>query len=287
LTLSPSTPPFHPASPDAGGFALLALCAMDHLGLSSQAEARAQAVLSAYAGHTTGISPRRNAKGHWWHWLNLTNGAPHPGWHDNYTTIGSALLVAGALFARNHFAENATIATHAEEMRATCDFDDMIHPSLDGRVALATDAAGQAVGNVQPWNEYMLIVSLALRQAGATRAPLVADRWLNPAVAPKTAYRGIPTLTDRAGTFAPAFWVQQQYFFNPDFAGNLAFVEYFQNHRRADALYCALWPDRRGGSVRVPGGPYRRSRQRVQPFGRGRLGRRRHAAGIRPDPTSR
>src|SRR6185436_8615059 len=33
LTLSPSTPPFHPASPDAGGFALLSLCAMDHLGL--------------------------------------------------------------------------------------------------------------------------------------------------------------------------------------------------------------------------------------------------------------
>ncbi len=240
LTLSPSTPSFHPASPDAAGFALLALCAMDHLGLSPDAEARAQAVLSAYAGHTPGVTPTRNAKGHWWHWMNLTTGLPEPGWNDNYTTIGSALLVAGGLFAKNHFSANTNIAAYAEEMRATCDFDSMIHSSFDGRVALSTDAAGNALGYVRPWNEYMLIVSLALRQNGAGHAPAVSQLWLDPANAPKASYRGIPTLTDSAGSFAPAFWVQQQYYFNADFASNPGFNFYFENHQRADALYCAF-----------------------------------------------
>ena len=240
LTLSPSTPPFHPASPDAAGFALLALCAMDHLGLSPDAESRAQAVISAYAGHTPGVTPTRNAKGHWWHWMNLATGAPEPGWNDNYTTIGSALLVAGALFAKNHFTGNTNIAAYAEEMRASCDFDGMIHSSLDGSVALSTDAAGNALGTTRPWNEYMVIVSLALRQAGAVRAPVVASLWLDPGNAPKASYRGIATLTDSPGSFAPAFWVQQQYYFNSDFASNASFVAYLRNHQRADALYCAF-----------------------------------------------
>ncbi len=240
LTLSPSTPPFHPASPDAAGFALLALCAMDHLGLSHDAEERALAVLSAHAGHTPGVTPKRNAKGHWWHWMDLATGGAAPGWNDNYTTIGSALLVAGGLFARNHFTNNPAIAAAAEELRASCDFDTMIHPSVDGRIALATDATGAGVGYTKPWNEYQLIVSLALRQYGAVRASAVSNLWLNPASVPIVLYRGLRLLTDRAGSYSPAFWTQQQYFFNPDFAGNPSFVTHLQHHQRADALYGAF-----------------------------------------------
>lgn len=237
LTLAPETPPYHPASPDAAGFALLALCGLDQLGVITDAEAKVNSIVSAYSGHTPGVTPSRNEKGHWWHWLNLSSGEQEPGWVDNYTSIGSALLVSGALFAANHFPDNTTLAARAEEMRTTCDFDTMIHPALDGRVALATDAAGSAVGYTQPWNEYMLVVSMALRQSGAVRAPAISNLWVNPSIAPKALYRTIPTLTDRAGNFAPAFWVHQQYFFNPDFARNAEFVSLFHSHRRADALY--------------------------------------------------
>lgn len=239
LPLNPADAPFHPASPDAGGFALLALCAADRLHTLPDAEARVEAVLSAYAGHTPGVTPTRNTKGHWWHWMNVQTGLPEPGWNDNYTTIGTALLVAGALFARNHFIENSTIAAYADEMRATTNFNAMIHGSLDGRVFLATDANGNAIGTLGPWNEYMLIVSLALREANNSRALAVAPKWLAPANLPKISYSGIELLTDDAGAFAPAFWVQQAHFFNADFASNADFEGYFANHRRADALYCA------------------------------------------------
>ncbi len=239
LTLNPADPPFHPATPDAGGFVLIALAACDHFGLLPNAEALTEKVLSAYSENTAGVEPERNVKGHWWHWMNVTTGHPEPGWDDDYTTIGSALLVGGALLAKNHFSDNPTIAAYVDQMYATCDFDVMIHPSMDGRVAVSTDINGNALGYLVPWNEYMIIPSLALRQPWATRAPGVVAEWLVPANLPTRSYQGISTLTDNVNSFAPAFWVHQQHFFNPDFANDAGFEQFFRNHQRADALYCA------------------------------------------------
>lgn len=241
LILNPADPPFHPASPDAGGFALLAICVADQLGLMYDADVAAEWILSAYGGHTPGVVPDRNVKGFWYHWLDVNTGGHAPGWDDGYTTIGSALLVGGALFAKNHFAGQANIAALADELYATTDFDAAIHPALDGRVYLAMDAqGGELFGSLLPWNEYMVIVSLALRQPGAQRAPVVAPLWLNASNAPQVSFQGIPTLTDSPSAFAPAFWVHQQHFFNPDFATDTTFELFFHNHQLADGLYCAM-----------------------------------------------
>ena len=240
LTLSPSVPPYHPASPDAGGHALLALCAMDRLGLVPNADSLAISILSAYAGHTAGVTPARNVKGFWYHWLDVNTGQIPAGWTDGYTTIGSALLAGGALFAKNHFGGNATIAAYADEIYNTTDFNSAIHPALDGRIYLAMAADGSELyGSVTPWNEYMLIESLALRQTNNARAQAIAPRWLVPANVPKATYGGIVLITDPSG-YPPAFWVHQQHFFNPDFSGNAGFEQYLHNQQRADALYCAM-----------------------------------------------
>jgi hypothetical protein len=243
LPFDPAGAPFHPATPDAAGFALLGLCAADELGLLPDAEARVQAILQAYSGNRPGLSPARNALGHWWHWMDVNSGQPAAGWGDNYTTIGSALLVSGALFAKNHFHDNATIAAYADQMQQTTDFDAAIHPALDGRVALATSVSGAHLGHVVPWNEYQLCVSLALRQASNSRAQAIAWRWLDPLTAPRRCFPSfttdLPTLTDNVGAYAPAFWVQQAYFFNADFSTHAGFVALFDNHRIVDSLYCA------------------------------------------------
>lgn len=242
IPYSPLGTPFHAATPDAAGFALMALAVADHFAIIPDAEARAQAILAAYSGHRQGVSPARNALGHWRHWLDINTGGPAAGWPTEYTTIGSAILVSGALFAKNHFSHNPTIAAYAEEMRATLHLDPAIHPSLDGRVAVATDAAGNAQGYLVPWNEYMLCVSVALRESGATRAPGVVSRWLVPANLPKRYYPSFstdnPTLTDNVGAYAPAFWVHQSHFLNADFSTNADFEALMASHQRADRLYC-------------------------------------------------
>jgi hypothetical protein len=232
---------FHPATPDAAGFALLSLSAFDHLGKLPDAEQRVINILNAYAGNTPGVNPDRSADGHFYHWLNLTNGSRAAGWVDGYTTIGSALLVAGAQFAKNHFADNQTIASLADELTSTTDFNAAIHPSRDGRIYLLMNQfGGGSGGSVRPWNEFMLVESLALRQVGNNdRAHAIKHLWLDPDNVPKRSYAGISTLTDNVANFAPAFWVQQMQFFNGDFRDNPEFQQFFENQMNADKLYSA------------------------------------------------
>lgn len=229
---------FHPATPDAAGFALVALSALDHLNKLPDAEQRVINVLSAYAGQTPGVVPDRSADGHFVHFMNVSNGAYDTGWDDSYTPIGTALLVAGAQFAQKNFPENATIAALTDQLTDSVNFNNAIHPTLNGRIFLDMGkAGGGSGGTVAPWNEFMLVESLALRETNNSRALAVKHRWLDSDFIPKKPYAGIPTLTDNVNSFASGFWVQQMHFFNGDFNDSTDFETFFDNQRQADEQY--------------------------------------------------
>src|SRR3954449_3898646 len=67
LVLDPNASSFHPATPDAAGFDLVALAALDHVGKLPDAQQRIVSVLSAYLGQTPGVSPDRSADGYYTH----------------------------------------------------------------------------------------------------------------------------------------------------------------------------------------------------------------------------
>jgi hypothetical protein len=230
---------FHPATPDAAGFALLGLSALDHLGKLPDAEDRVVKILSAYAGQRPGVTPERSANGHFIHFMNVsTGGAAGGGWDASYSPISTALLVAGAQFARNHFADNTTIASLTQQLTDSVDFNAALHPSLNGRIFLnMTKAGGGAGGTVRPFNEFMLVHSLALREPDNARALAVKHLWLDTDYLPKRIYDGIPTLTDNPSAFASGFWVQQMHFFNGDFRHSPEFEEFFRNQQLADREY--------------------------------------------------
>lgn len=234
---------FHPATPDAAGFALLSLSAFDQLDKLPDAEARVEHILKAYAGQNAGVNPDRSADGHFIHFMNIGTGAPAGGgWDDSYTPIGTALLVAGAQFAANHFSDNATIGALANQLTSSVNFNNAIHANLDGRIYLDMSKSGGGTGGtVTNWNEFMLVESLALREANNSRALAVKHRWLDPDFIPKKSFGGIPTLTDNAGVYASGFWVQQMHFFNGDFRHSVEFEEFFANHQEADQLYSELF----------------------------------------------
>jgi len=235
---------FHPATPDAAGFALLSLAAFDQLDTIPDAEARVEHILKAYAGQNPGVNPDRSADGHFIHFMNLSTGAPAGGgWDDSYTPIGTALLVAGAQFASNHFSSNANIAALAQQLTDSVNFNNAIHPSLNGGIYLdMTKAGGGFGGTVSSWNEFMLVESLALREENNDRALAVKHRWLDTDFIPKRSLAGIPTLTDNPSVFAPAFWVQQMHFFNGDFRHSESFETFFENHRQVDQLFSGNAP---------------------------------------------
>lgn len=233
---------FHPATPDAAGFALLALSSLDQLGKLPDAEQRVENILSSYAGQSPGVTPDRSADGHFRHFLDVNSGAGAPCcWDASYTPIGTALLVAGAQFARNHFADNSAIASLTNQLTSSVNFNNAIHPSLNGGIFLDMGKAGGGTGGtVSSWNEFMLVESLALREANNSRALAVKHRWLDTDFIPKKSYGGIPTLTDNPSTFASGFWVQQMHFFNGDFRHSAEFETFFRNQQQADQLYSSI-----------------------------------------------
>lgn len=230
---------FHPATPDAAGFALLSLAAFDELGTIPDAAARVESVLQAYAGQKPGVTPDRSADGHFIHFMNINNGAPAGGgWDASYTPIGTALLVAGAQFAANHFSDNANIAALANQLTDSVNFNNAIHPGLNGGIYLNMGKAGGGTGGtVSTWNEFMLVESLALREENNSRALAVKHRWLDTDFLPKRNYGATPTLTDNVNRYAPAFWVQQMQFFNGDFRHSESFQTFFENQRIADQTF--------------------------------------------------
>jgi hypothetical protein len=230
---------FHPATPDAAGFELLGLSALSELGKLPDAEQRVIQVLSAYAGQTAGVTPERSNNGYFIHFMNINTGAAAGnGWDASYTPIGTALLVAGAQFAHKQFPNDATIASLANQLSNSVNFNDAISPSLNGGIYLDVGKAGTGNGGtVSSWNEFMLVESLALRDPNNARALAIENRWLNPSAIPKVSYAGFSTLTDDPNSFAPAFWVQDGHFFNGDFRNSAAFETYFRNQQQADEAF--------------------------------------------------
>jgi hypothetical protein len=239
LVLDPAASSFHPATPDAAGMNLVALSALSYLGKLPDAEQRVINILSAYSGLTPGVVPDRSADGHFTHFMNIATGAKAgSGWDASYSPIGTALLVAGAQFAQKHFAANATIAALAQQLTNSVNFNNAISPALDGGVYLdMTKAGGGGGAAVRPFNEYMLVVSLALREANNARALAVKHLWFDSDFLPKKNYGPHVTLTDNVSSYAPAFWVQDMHFLNGDFRHNPELEVYFTRQKQADKLY--------------------------------------------------
>src|SRR3954469_6470656 len=143
LVLDPNASSFHPATPDAAGFDLVALSALDQLGKLPDAQQRVVSILSAYAGQTPGVVPDRSADGYYTHFMNISTGAKAGGgWDASYSPIGTALLVAGAQFASNYFSSNATIASLTQQLTSSVNFNAAISPALNGGIYLDMTKAG-------------------------------------------------------------------------------------------------------------------------------------------------
>jgi hypothetical protein len=239
LVLDPNASSFHPATPDAAGFDLMALAALNHVGKLPDAEQRVINILSAYAGQTAGVAPDRSADGYYTHFMNISTGAKAGGgWDASYSPIGTALLVAGAQFARNYFSSNATIASLTQQLTSSVNFNNAIDPGLNGGIYLdMTKGGGGGGGEVRPFNEYALVETLALREANNQRALAVKHLWFDPDFITRKSYGSNITLTDNASTFAPAFWVQDMQFFSGDFRTSPAMEPYFASQQQADKLY--------------------------------------------------
>ncbi|NLA58787.1 MAG: hypothetical protein GX855_07825 [Firmicutes bacterium] len=148
-----------PSSIAATGVGLIALAIGDYEGWESEAADKAVLTLRAMAGELPGLEPAKDQQtGFFAHFIDIETGARF--WNSENSTIDTALLVSGALFAREYFRGHREIHRLAVKLYHSVRWEAAIASSSKGEVFLKIEQ-GRGVDPLAPYNEYSLLAYLA------------------------------------------------------------------------------------------------------------------------------
>jgi hypothetical protein len=156
------------ASIAATGFGLTALCIGSAHGWISRPEARERVRV------TLRFFAERAAQEHGWfyHWMDVNTGERR--WRSEVSSIDTALLVAGALTARQYFREDSEIGTLATKIYERIDFPWM----LNGHPTLLSMGWHPETGFIKArWDDYSEHPILYLLAIGSPTHPITPAAW--------------------------------------------------------------------------------------------------------------
>lgn len=165
-------PPGHPshgiASSAATGFGLTALCAGAERGWVAREEARRRVLITLrfFAG--------RAPSEHGWflHWMDAATGERR--WQSEYSSIDTALLLAGVLTARQYFREDPEVVRLATSIYERVDFRWM----LAGHPTLLSHGWRPESGFIKTrWDTYSEHLILQLLAVGSPAHPVTPSAW--------------------------------------------------------------------------------------------------------------
>ena len=231
----------HPASISATGMGLVSLCIADTMKWVTDAEPMAIRTLQAVTGKQEVFKPARNASGYFRHWLDLKNGSR--AWTSEYSTIDTAILLAGANFCKNYFHSSA-VTSLVEELFSSIDWSKSIANSTTGGIHLEMqdDGSGIAGSITLPFTEYMLVAWLAKNEDNKlNRKGPATELWnsfySDPEKSRQIMYQGTPLLTDQANRYLPDFTLQFCYYLCNYFTVSDTYMTFFTNARIADQAW--------------------------------------------------
>lgn len=156
------------ASSAATGFGLTALCVGAERGWVPRAEARRRVAttLRFFAGSAP------HERGWFLHWMDAPTGERR--WRSEYSSIDTALLLAGVLTARQCFREDAEVVRLATNIYERVDFPWM----LDGHPTLLSHGWRPETGFLKPrWDTYSEHLILQLLAIGSPTRPVTPRAW--------------------------------------------------------------------------------------------------------------
>jgi len=156
------------ASIAATGFGLTAICIASRNGWISRAAARdrVRATLRFFADR----APQEH--GWFYHWLDVNSGERR--WRSEVSSIDTALLVAGALTARQYFREDSQIVELATKIYERIDFPWM----LNGHPTLLSMGWHPETGFIKArWDDYSEHPILYLLAIGSPTHPITPEAW--------------------------------------------------------------------------------------------------------------
>jgi hypothetical protein len=156
------------ASIAATGFGLTALCiaAERHWIARDVVRERVRTTLRFFADRAL------HEHGWFYHWLDVSNGERK--WNSEVSSIDTALLLAGALTARQYFHDDAEIVRLATKIYERIDFPWM----LNGHPALLSMGWRPESGFIKArWDDYSEHPVLYLLAIGSPTHPILPDAW--------------------------------------------------------------------------------------------------------------
>ncbi|WP_108808277.1 T9SS type A sorting domain-containing protein [Aquimarina spinulae] len=246
---------YHPGSTAATGMGLVTLCIANEKKWETTAD-QVIKTLETVTGHTPGFTLEVNATGFARHYFNLETGQNE--WNQEYSSIDTAILMAGAFFAKEYFldisapnrattTQKSRIQTLVNELWSSIKWDEAIGDISKGTIY--RDFYGNGKGKPDkvstPFNEYIIVADM-INKSGAANGTTLWNRFFkNPDnIIPTATYtytnaQGHPesnvTITDNHhGNFLSSFLVQFSYYLTNGFATNTAYQKYFKNAQKAD-----------------------------------------------------
>ncbi|MGB3464847.1 MAG: T9SS type A sorting domain-containing protein [Cyclobacteriaceae bacterium] len=257
---------YHPISVANVGVGLISVCIADRAGFESNGQNKVTQTLETILGYTSGFNPDTNASGYYRHFLDPVTGAN--AWNSEYSTIDAAILVSGALFAKNYYNGNWYIGYLADQLFNSIDWSRSVYNGTTGEIYLEMGANGYGFGQAtMPFNEYMIVANLArIQDVGGNGIGTQAwNTWTNLGQFDNANYWGYPLLTDdpNGNHFISDFTVQFPYYYVNWATTSVTYNNYMRNAMNADRRYYNninnQFPDRQGhewglGAGSNPGG---------------------------------
>ncbi len=225
----------------ATGVGLIGLAIADQEGWDRDAAGKALQTLQTVTGRHPACRPDRDAKtGFFRHFIHIETGAA---WgRSEISTIDTALLVAGALFAASHFgSRRPELGALAAELLESIDWEVAVADPDRGILYMVVED-GVPDLPLPPFNEYVLLAALARR--AMPQRPRVAAVWEQVFAPqrighfPQRLFRGIPVLTDPTTEegFLSSFVHQFVYYLVPEYATSPVYRSFYANACLADRL---------------------------------------------------
>eukprot|EP00929_Paragymnodinium_shiwhaense_P013037 TRINITY_DN12089_c0_g1_i13.p1 TRINITY_DN12089_c0_g1~~TRINITY_DN12089_c0_g1_i13.p1 ORF type:complete len:371 (+),score=55.94 TRINITY_DN12089_c0_g1_i13:323-1435(+) len=178
---------------------------------------------------------------------------------SEYSTIDTAIMAAGALFAGSYF--GGEVQDSARELFNLTDWSAAVKGSEDPTMATTVDEkTGAMQGHLKPYNEYYIVALMAMIQdpAPSSKASLYFKNFFGLSGRPEGRggfpvhpnYWGFELLSDHGG-FVSSFIPQFCWYLTKNFQQNKYYSEYvFPNWLQADMAY---WTKALGDDSRVWG----------------------------------
>lgn len=260
ISLKDGDSPDFNSSVASTGMGLIALALGDATGVIGDAREKVEQTLvfALGEGRVDGrpYLSKRSRDGWFRHWFDLRDGRDNKASAaDGYSTIDTAILVAGAQLAANYFASTGRdpegiLKQLADRVLFSVRWETAIADADRGRLTLTFDLRNESArGQTAVFNEYILVACMGHAaesrrgQSGAMTA-FWNKHYRRTEKILKKDFDGIPQLTDHPGHYLSSFAIQFATYLCSDVSGSPEYLQAMSDMQRADRKAFAAFSPR-------------------------------------------